>query len=64
MLQILMERNGRSGNDVTSEEDDKDDENVITVMTASNMALHLRCFVMTKKDVPNHVLDSVKFSKK
>lgn len=37
-----------------------DDENFITVTKASNMALRLRRFVMTKKNVPNHVLDNSK----
>jgi len=37
---------------------------IVNVMKASNTALRLRRFVVTEKDVPNRVLDSVKFSKK
>jgi len=36
------------------------DENVITVMKASNVVLRFRRFIMTKKDVMSHVLDSSK----
>jgi hypothetical protein len=56
----LMERNRASGNDVTleGEEDDDDDETTITVTEAANIARSLRRFVMTRKDVPDRVLES------
>jgi hypothetical protein len=56
----LMERNRASGNNVTpeGEEDDDDDETVITVTEAANIARSLRRFVMTRKDVPDRVLES------
>jgi hypothetical protein len=55
-----MERNRASGNDVTpeGEEDDDDDETVITVTEAANIARSLRRFVMTRKGVPDRVLES------
>jgi hypothetical protein len=55
-----MERNRASGNDVTpeGEEDDDDDETVITVTEAANIVRSLRRFVMTRKDVPDRVLES------
>jgi hypothetical protein len=58
LLEILMERNGESGNNVTQVDEDGDDEHVITIAEASNMALRLRRFVMTKKDVLDCVLES------
>jgi hypothetical protein len=55
-----MERNRASGNNVTpeGEEDDDDDETVITVTEAANITRSLRRFVMTRKDVPDRVLES------
>jgi dihydroxyacetone kinase-like predicted kinase len=58
--EILMERS-RESDDVTAEgkeeDDDRDDENVITVTEVANMAQSLRCFVMTRKNLLDHGLD-------
>jgi hypothetical protein len=42
------------------EDDDGDDEHVITVTEAANMARKFRRSVMTRKDVPDRVLESSK----
>jgi hypothetical protein len=39
-------------------EEDDDDETVITVTEAANIARSLRRFIMTRKDVPDRVLES------
>jgi hypothetical protein len=40
------------------EEDSTDEESAITVTQASNMASHLQCLIMTKKDILGCTLDS------
>jgi hypothetical protein len=61
LSEILMQRNGASG-DMTPEgeeqDDDGGDEHVITVTEAANVARRLRRFVMTRKGVPDRVLES------
>jgi hypothetical protein len=61
LSEMLMQRNGASG-DITPEgeedDDDGDDEHGISVTEAANMARRLRRFVMTRKGVPDRVLES------
>jgi hypothetical protein len=58
---ILMERNGPSGN-VTLESEEEDDssnnENIITVAEAASMGQYLQFFIMTRKDILDRVLES------
>jgi hypothetical protein len=61
LSEILMQRNGASGDMtpvVEEEDDDGDDEHGITVTEAANMARRLRRFVMTRKHVLDRVLES------
>jgi hypothetical protein len=58
---ILMERNGPSGN-VTLEGEEEDDsgnnKNIITVAEAASMGQYLQFFIMTRKDILDRVLES------
>jgi hypothetical protein len=57
-----MERNGKSGDDMTPQDEEKDDggedENII-VTKPSNMAIRLWCFVMTKTHVPDCIFKRI-----
>ena len=59
VVEFAQERNGQSGDDVTPEDDDGDDKNVITFTEASNMLRRRWHFEITKKDVSDRVSKSI-----